>query len=149
MSQQQAVDAAAPAIEMAPLSRRLMAAVVDGADRGAFLVAVVASATQLDQMPTPRFVAFGAAVVLVALAGLYQALFLLWAEATPGMKYARVGLRTFENQFPTRTQRCRRLGALALSVLPLGLGLMWAIFDEDQLSWHDRFSRTYQRVCTE
>jgi hypothetical protein len=63
------------------------------------------------------------------------------------MKYARIGLCTFDDQSPTRAQRCGRLGALLLSVLPLGLGAAWAIFDEDHLSWHDRLSRTYQRKC--
>jgi hypothetical protein len=34
---------------------------------------------------------------------------------------------------------------MLLSVLPLGLGVMWSIFDEDHLSWHDRLSGTYLR----
>ena len=28
---------------------------------------------------------------------------------------------------------------------PLGMGLLWAVFDEDHLGWHDRISGTYQR----
>ena len=39
----------------------------------------------------------------------------------------------------------RRVGALLLSALPLGMGLLWAVFDEDHLGWHDRISGTYQR----
>jgi hypothetical protein len=35
--------------------------------------------------------------------------------------------------------------AMLLSVVPMGLGIMWAIFDEDRLSWHDRLSQTYLR----
>jgi hypothetical protein len=35
--------------------------------------------------------------------------------------------------------------AMMLSVAPIGLGVMWAIFDEDHLSWHDRLSQTYLR----
>jgi hypothetical protein len=27
----------------------------------------------------------------------------------------------------------------------MGLGVAWAIFDDDHLNWHDRLSRTYQR----
>jgi hypothetical protein len=34
---------------------------------------------------------------------------------------------------------------LPLSVLPLGLGLAWSVFDEDRLTWHDRLSGTYLR----
>jgi hypothetical protein len=37
------------------------------------------------------------------------------------------------------------LGALLLSVLPLGLGVAWALFDDDHLCWHDRLSKTYLR----
>jgi hypothetical protein len=35
--------------------------------------------------------------------------------------------------------------ALPLSVLPLGMGLAWALFDEWSLTWHDRLSGTYLR----
>jgi hypothetical protein len=34
---------------------------------------------------------------------------------------------------------------MALSLLPMGLGMVWAIFDEDNMSWHDRYSQTYLR----
>jgi uncharacterized RDD family membrane protein YckC len=39
------------------------------------------------------------------------------------------------------------MGALLLSLLPLGLGVAWALFDDDRLSWHDRLSKTYLRRC--
>jgi hypothetical protein len=76
---------------------------------------------------------------------LYQTLFLALAEATPGMKCAGISLCTFDGQSPTRAQSRRRLGALLLSVLPLGLGVAWALFDDDHLCWHDRLSKTYLR----
>jgi uncharacterized RDD family membrane protein YckC len=78
---------------------------------------------------------------------LYQALFFTLAEATPGMRYARISLCTFDDEIPSRAQLRSRLVALLLSLLPLGLGIVWAIFDEEHLSWHDRLSRTYQRRC--
>jgi hypothetical protein len=61
------------------------------------------------------------------------------------MRYAGISLCTFDDERPTRAQLRRRLVALFLSLLPVGLGVLWAIFDEDHLSWHDRISRTYQR----
>jgi uncharacterized RDD family membrane protein YckC len=76
---------------------------------------------------------------------LYQTIFSTLTEATPGMRYAGISLCTFDDQCPTRAQRCGRLGALLLSLLPVGLGAAWAIFDEEHLSWHDRLSKTYQR----
>jgi hypothetical protein len=32
-----------------------------------------------------------------------------------------------------------------VSLLPVGLGMVWSVFDEDHLSWHDRLSETYLR----
>jgi hypothetical protein len=63
------------------------------------------------------------------------------------MKYAHLSLCTFEDQRPSRAQLHFRLGALLLSLAPVGLGIAWAIFDEDHLSWHDRLSHTYLRKC--
>jgi hypothetical protein len=67
--------------------------------------------------------------------------------STPGLMYARIALCTFEDEYPTRAQLRGRLAALLVSLLPMGLGFAWAIFDEDHLTWHDRLSRTYQRRC--
>jgi uncharacterized RDD family membrane protein YckC len=83
---------------------------------------------------------------LLVLGGLYQVLFFALGKATPGMHYAHLSLCTFEDQKPTQEQLRGRLWALLLSVLPLGLGVAWAIFDEEHLSWHDRLSGTYQRL---
>jgi hypothetical protein len=35
---------------------------------------------------------------------------------------------------------------MLISVIPAGLGMVWSIFDEDQMSWHDRLSKTYLRL---
>jgi uncharacterized RDD family membrane protein YckC len=133
-------------LEPAPMSRRMMAAVVDGAlIAGAFLVAAFVAASNARGLPPLRAVELSAAAALTAIAVLYQALFLTLARGTPGMKYAQLSLCTFDGRFPTRAQRRGRLGALLLSLLPVGLGVVWILFDEDHLSWHDRLSRTYLR----
>jgi uncharacterized RDD family membrane protein YckC len=61
------------------------------------------------------------------------------------MRYAKIGLCTFDDENPTRKAMRRRLAAVLLSVIPFGLGILWAFFDDDRLGWHDRISRTYQR----
>jgi hypothetical protein len=61
------------------------------------------------------------------------------------MRYAHLRLATFSGKRTTRLERMGRLGGLLLSVLPLGLGLVWMLFDEEHLCWHDRLSRTYLR----
>ena len=138
----------APALQVAGLNRRVMAAVVDGALTTAlFLGLVLVAGSRIGQLPGQRVVEIGAAGLWAVIALLYQVFFFYVSEATPGMKYAGVSLCTFDDQFPTRARSFVRLGALVLSVLPLGLGLAWALFDEEHLGWHDRLSRTYQRKC--
>ncbi|MBW8748048.1 MAG: RDD family protein, partial [Acidobacteria bacterium] len=68
------------------------------------------------------------------------------SDQTPGMRYARIGLCTFSDENPSRRQMRRRLLAMALSMAPLGLGYLWALFDEDRMGWHDRISRMYMRA---
>lgn len=40
------------------------------------------------------------------------------------------------------TDVLRRLGGGALSMVALGLGFFWILIDREQLTWHDRLSRT-------
>jgi uncharacterized RDD family membrane protein YckC len=136
----------APALEQAPASRRLLAVVVDVAlVAGAFLTAAIVAGTRTTELPGMHAIEFGSAFALLAAGAAYLTLFFVLAKGTPGMKYAQVRLCTFEGQTPTRAQRSARLVALLLSVLPVGVGLAWAIFDEDHLTWHDRLSQTYLR----
>ena len=138
--------AAAPALQLAPFGLRAMAAVVDGAlILGVFLAVALAVTTHMKYLPSKQQIELGSAVALLILAGAYQVLFFTLAQSTPGMKYAHISLCTFDDENPTRAQLLSRMVALLLSLLPLGLGVLWAIFDEDHLSWHDRLSATYQR----
>ena len=136
--------AQAAAMELAPMSRRLLAIVVDCALIAAtFLAAAFLAAAKASQLPGPRTVELGTALALLAIGAAYQTLFFTLAKATPGMRYAGIGLSTLDGFNPSRAQRCGRLLAMLLSVLPLGLGLVWALFDDSRLTWHDRLSGTY------
>jgi uncharacterized RDD family membrane protein YckC len=133
-------------IQLAPLGRRLMALVVDASlVLAVFLTAAVLLASHAKQMPGLRAVELGAALAVFAIGAAYQTLFLALARATPGMRYAGIALSTFDGDSPSRAQRFGRVMALLLSVLPLGLGLAWALFDDDHLMGHDRLSKTYLR----
>jgi uncharacterized RDD family membrane protein YckC len=94
----------------------------------------------------PSLALASSVLVLALLVLLYQALFFSFSESTPGMRCARIALCTFDDENPTRRAMRRRVLAVLLSVCPLGLGLLWAAFDEDRLAWHDRLTRTYQRT---
>jgi len=130
----------------ASLSQRSMAALVDGCILGFTFLAVAAGfARFVPALPPAPIAAVAAAATLLVLFVLYQMLFFTFACATPGMRYARIGLCTFADENPTRAEMRRRTWALLLSACPLGLGFLWALLDEDRLGWHDRISRMYQR----
>ena len=117
------------------------AALILSAVFGAGLMAV----QKAPALPGPRTAEIMAAAAAALFAGVYQAVFFTMGRSTPGMRYAHLQLCTFEGNLPTRGQRMGRLLAMLLSVLPAGLGLAWAIFDENHLSWHDRLSGSYLR----
>ncbi len=135
---------AATALEPAPATLRLMALVVDGAlIAGSLLATVMFAASKASVLPGLRAAEISMALAFVAAAILYQMFFFTLGGATPGMRYARIQLITFEGVSPVRAERYKRIVALMVSALPVGLGLAWALFDDDHLSWHDRLSRTY------
>jgi uncharacterized RDD family membrane protein YckC len=141
----QALLDAAP-IRPAALEDRIMAALVDGAlSFAGFLVFVFVFSSCTAHPPAGRTAMAAAFVALLATFVAYQWLFFRFGESTPGMMYAGIALCTLDDDNPTRASMQRRVGALLLSALPLGLGLLWAVFDEDHLGWHDRISGTYQR----
>ncbi len=137
-------------LHVAPFGDRLMSGVVDLAlTLAAFLVFVLVFAACSTHMPTGKAAAAGACVVLLAIFVLYQLIFFRLSGATLGMRYARISLCTFDDENPAPSAVRTRIAALLLSGLPLGIGFLWAVFDEDFLGWHDRITRTYQRSYRE
>ena len=131
----------------APLERRIMAAAVDGCCVGtALLLAVAAAGMAGDALPTGLFAAGASAVTLLLFGVGYLLLCFTLAGQTVGMRYARIALCTFGDDNPTRSAMRRRLFAMGLSAVSLGLGFAWALLDDDKLGWHDRISRMYQRA---
>ena len=137
-------------VDIAPVSRRLMAGMVDGCCIGAALVGFATVASYISgpelQAMSKAMLAGAMAFTFAVAALMYQLLFFSLNEATPGMRYARIGLCTFADANPTRKQKRRRVLAQVLAVCPLGLGLLWVLLDDDRLGWHDRISRVYQRT---
>lgn len=133
-------------LKTASLEDRIMAAIFDGAlIMTAFVLFVLVFVACTAHPPAGRPAVLGAAGVLLGFAILYQYLFFKFAEGTPGMRYAKIALCTFDDENPTREAMCRRVMFLLLSAAPLGLGFAWAWFDPDRLGWHDRMSKIYQR----
>jgi uncharacterized RDD family membrane protein YckC len=85
-------------------------------------------------------------VFLAAVAGVLLFYRLLWCLAngdTPGMRWAHLALINFDGQRPSRKQRFIRAASGFLSLAAAGLGLLWALVDEETLTWHDQISKTF------
>jgi uncharacterized RDD family membrane protein YckC len=139
-------DPVPSSLPVAPIGSRVLAAVVDGSLILAGFVSIgFLAAHSFPHPPAGKAADVLGVAALVIIGILYYAIFFALPVSTPGMMYAGIGLCTFNDLSPTRAQLRRRLGAMLLSLLPVGLGVVWALFDDDHLSWHDRFSQTYPR----
>ena len=74
---------------------------------------------------------------------LYKVLWALADGDSVGLRWARLKLVNFDGRPPDREQRLYRLASSFLSLLAVGLGLLWALADEESLTWHDHISRTF------
>ena len=81
--------------------------------------------------------------VIGAVVFLYRMLWCLGGGDTPGMRFAGLRLVDFDGRRPEREQRTIRLAASMLSIVSAGLGLVWALVDEENLTWHDHISKTF------
>jgi RDD family len=133
-------------MQVAPMEDRIMAGIVDTAlVLLGFMLFILVFAACTAHPPSGKPAMAAAGVLLVAFFALYQWLFFAYAEGTPGMRYAKIALCTFDDENPTRKSMKTRVGIVMLSVLPLGMGFFWALLDDHRMTWHDRITRTYQR----
>jgi uncharacterized RDD family membrane protein YckC len=137
---------AAPTIHLAPLGRRMMAHAVDGSlILAAFFGTAVYLSAHSQFVPSAKGAELMAVLGIVLTGFLYHAFFFAMRVSTPGMRYAGIALSTCDDERPSRAQLWRRLGFMGLSLVPMGLGFVWSLFDDDHLTWHDRISQTYLR----
>jgi uncharacterized RDD family membrane protein YckC len=73
----------------------------------------------------------------------YFALFTIFGGTTPGMMMRGLQVTSFSGEPPTPKQLLLRSAGYLLSAGTFFLGFLWAMWDEDELTWHDRLSRTY------
>ena len=84
---------------------------------------------------------FVAAALLITL--FYRLVCCLGNMDTPGVQWSGMRLLDFDGRIPSRQARMRRIAGGFLSVISAGLGVIWAIFDEERLTWHDHMSNTF------
>jgi uncharacterized RDD family membrane protein YckC len=73
----------------------------------------------------------------------YFALFTTFGGTTPGMMVRGLQVVSFSGEPPTPRQMLLRSAGYMLSAGTFFLGFLWAMWDEDELTWHDRLSRTH------
>jgi uncharacterized RDD family membrane protein YckC len=131
-------------LQPATLSRRLLAAVVD--------LSVVSLALEAfgyiffrinGTIPELRTLAALAVGLLAVLWPAYQYGFLVFTGTTPGLRLTRLQVSCFDGTLAPRGLRRWRVLASLLSCFSFGLGYAWCFMDEDQLSWHDRITKTH------
>ena len=84
---------------------------------------------------------FGGLALVIGI--FYRFLWCLASGDTPGMRFAGLQLVNFDGNPPDRDQRSIRQVASLVSLLSVGLGLVWALVDEEGLTWHDHISKTF------
>jgi uncharacterized RDD family membrane protein YckC len=133
----------------APLRQRFFSGLLDA---GIVLTAIILFAATFVKLagngPPLRLALLCAFAVAGALWLLFQYLFLVHGEGTPGMRAIGLELCAFAGRRPSRFARRGRALATILSGFSLGLGFVWSLVDEDTLGWHDRISQTYLRTAS-
>lgn len=73
----------------------------------------------------------------------YFGLFTIFGGSTPGMMVCDLQVASVTGDVPTPRQYLLRAVGYMLSAGTCFLGFLWVLWDEDELTWHDRLSRTY------
>ena len=73
----------------------------------------------------------------------YFALFTVFGGTTPGMMFRGLQVSSFSGESPTPRQMLLRSLGYVISASTAFIGFVWAWWDEDALTWHDRISHTY------
>jgi uncharacterized RDD family membrane protein YckC len=84
---------------------------------------------------------YGAAAVVIML--FYRVLFCIANRDTPGIYWTGLQVLDFDGRTPSRRQRWHRLLGGFVGAIAAGIGLIWAVFDEERLTWHDYMSKTF------
>ena len=103
------------------------------------------------ELPVNRlgYVTFAAAFVVMAM--FYGLVWAMGNIETPGMRWASLRLTNFDGQETEPSQRLLRYFGTCLGLATCGFGLLWALVDEESLTWQDHMSKTfptYHRIET-
>lgn len=80
---------------------------------------------------------------LVIMTAFYGTIWIFARRETAGMRMAGLELITFDNTPLDPLTRIIRVAATCVSIGACGLGVIWAIADEEKLTWQDHISRSF------
>jgi uncharacterized RDD family membrane protein YckC len=86
----------------------------------------------------------GSTLVLVSM--FYGLLWAITGRETVGMRFTDLQLITFDGFQLDARSRALRFASAWLSFCSGGLGLLWAVADEENLTWHDHISKTFPTI---
>jgi uncharacterized RDD family membrane protein YckC len=89
----------------------------------------------------PVTLVMAAAAILIAM--FYGFVWVCAGGQTPGMRAVRLTLINFDGYPPDGASRWLRYLGACLGYCAGGLGLLWALLDEEGLAWHDHISKTF------
>jgi uncharacterized RDD family membrane protein YckC len=131
-------------LQSASLVRRAVAGAVDAIAVGLAVAMFALIVVKIVGGPLPVRMELAIVGGLIAVCWpAYQYSFLVFCGNTPGLRLTGLHLRKFDGSLVGRSLRRWRVLASLLSAASLGLGYLWCFLDEDELSWHDRITRTH------
>lgn len=127
---------------VAVVTHRVVAAVIDTllalSAVGVFAAVFVLAGKEIEASAWPYYAAASALIVLF-----YRVLFCMMNQDTPGLQITGLHVLDFAGRVPTPKQRWYRLFGGCIGAIAGGIGLMWAVVDEESLTWHDHMSKTF------
>ncbi|HEY6989425.1 MAG TPA: RDD family protein [Bryobacteraceae bacterium] len=135
---------------VAPIALRVEAALIDGlitllpAIAGLALFLYEGGHLSFSKQVLPFWMA-----AFLTVPVLYKLLWTIAGRDSIGMSFAGLRLVDFDGHPPSSERRYQRMFGSFLSVLAAGTGLIWALVDEDALTWHDHISGTFPTLSTD
>jgi uncharacterized RDD family membrane protein YckC len=135
---------------VAPPAIRLEAAIVDGLLMACgCLTALSLYLYHCGTLFPGKHAALFLLVGLAPIPALYKLVWTVAGRDTVGMQMAGLRLVDFDGNPPSQERRYQRAFGSVISFLAAGIGLVWALVDEDSLTWHDHMSSTFPTVVSE
>jgi uncharacterized RDD family membrane protein YckC len=135
---------------VAPPALRVEAALIDGLLMACgCLMALAFYLYQGGELLPGKHAALFLWAALATIPSVYK---LIWTAAgrdTLGMQMAGLRLVDFDGNPPSQERRYQRVLGSVISLLAAGIGLVWALVDEDSLTWHDHMSTTFPTIASD